>query len=130
MADSQLIRDGTTPQGKATTWIILEDIRLLCPSDTKLVQRWVMAVMYFSTGGPNWLQCSREDIGCGALAPFVNQLPFLSPASECEWAGLSCNFDACVTEIEFEENNLVGTIPTELGLLNDLVRPMLRGLID
>ncbi len=121
VADSSLIRDITTPQGQAARWIISEDELRLCPNDLKIVQRWVLAVMYFSTGGDSWTQCFQDDVECGVFLPFLNQEAFLSPSTECEWAGIACDAMACVTEIEFEENNLVGTIPTELGLLDELV---------
>lgn len=121
VADSSLIRDINTSQGRATRWIISEDALRLCPSDPKIIQRWVLAVMYFSTGGESWTQCNQNDAECGDFFPFLNQEAFLSPSIECEWAGITCNAMACVTEIEFEENNLAGTIPTELGLLDELV---------
>lgn len=86
------------------------------------MQRWVLAVIYYSTNGDSWLKCSAggeaSDL-CGAEDPFVGKSRFLAPVSECQWAGISC-IDGCVTEIEFEENELVGTIPTEIGLLSDL----------
>lgn len=119
--NSTLIEDLDTPQGMATDWIINEDLRRLCPDSRKIIQRWTLAVMYFSTGGDDWLQCFAGDPSCGNASPFFNRDAFLSPSIECEWAGISCNSEACVTEVEFEENRLVGTIPTELGLLSDLV---------
>ena len=115
------IRDPTTPQGRATTWLIGLDERTLCPSDDKLVQRWALAVMYFSTEGDDWFECSATDVMfCGTSGDFLNKEPFLSPVNECQWAGIECNVDACVTEVVFEENNLAGTIPSEIALLTDL----------
>jgi hypothetical protein len=120
-ADSFLIRDPTTTQGMATQWILNEDLRRLCPQDAKIIQRWALAVLYFSTGGDEWIECFDSDDDCGVFpSEFPNQRAFLSPFHECGWAGISCNVDACVTEIEFEENNLVGTIPTELALFSEL----------
>jgi hypothetical protein len=102
IADPSLIRNGSTSQGMATNWIINQDIRRLCADDEKLVQRWVMAVIYFSTGGSEWNQCSAVGSdSCGAEFPFVNKRRFLSPNSECQWAGVTCNAQACITEIEF-----------------------------
>jgi hypothetical protein len=116
-----IIRDPTTPQGRATEWIIGRDLRRLCPDNVKsIVQRWALAVVYYSTGGDDWFQCFENNTACGNFLPFLNQEAFLSPSNECEWAGISCNAQACVTEIEFEENNLVGTIPTEMGLFENL----------
>ena len=73
--------------------------------------------MYYSTDGDNWDSCFADD----ALCPDA----FLSPVNECEWFGITCvttpeGFD-CVERIIFEDNGLSGTIPTELGLLPDLV---------
>jgi len=118
VADPDLIRNNDFPQGLATTWLIEEDGYRICPGDEKLIQRWVLAVVYFSTGGDDWFQCSQNPAAndiCGAEDPFVGEDRFLSTTNECTWAGISC-IDGCVTEIEFEENNLVGTIPTEVSI--------------
>jgi len=120
VSEQALVDDLNTPQGQALTWLIEDDDRLLCPLDD-LIQRWVLAVIYFSTGGDNWDQCSDAGIDlCGSQDPFLTKRRFLSSFNECQWAGISCNINSKVTEIEFEENNLIGTIPTEIGLLTDL----------
>lgn len=122
VGDSLLINDPLTPQGRATTWLIEQDTRGLCPPDDQLIQRWTLAVIYYSTGGDTWNQCSENGLdACGLENPFIGKQRFLSEFNECQWAGISCNVDSNVTEIEFEENNLVGTIPTEIGLLTDLI---------
>ena len=120
--DGSVLLDMTTPQGLATDWILNQDGAVTCPDDPKFLQRWVLAVMYYSTGGDEWIQCSANPLAtddCGSALPNVGATRFLSSGSECEWAGISC-IDDCVTEIEFEENNLNGIIPTEIGLLSDL----------
>jgi hypothetical protein len=102
VADPTLIRNITTPQGMATDWLINQDVRQLCPHNPKIVQRWAVAVIYFSTGGNEWLKCGALGIDpCGFENPFVEKRRFLSGFSECQWAGISCNSDSCVTEIEF-----------------------------
>ena len=113
----EVIEDFSTPQGQATEWILNQDGLGLCPDAPKIIQRWVLAVMYYSTDGDNWDSCFADD----ALCPDA----FLSPVNECEWFGITCvttpeGFD-CVERIIFEDNGLSGTIPTELGLLPDLV---------
>ena len=122
VANSTLIRNRATPQGRATEWIIQDDLAGICPDNPKLIQRWALAVMYFSTGGDDWTECFMDDVSCPTSLTFLGDDAFLSESNECEWAGISCDVEACVTEIEFEDNNLAGTIPTELGLLEDLVR--------
>jgi hypothetical protein len=98
----------------ATEWILNEDEAVICPDNDKFLQRWVLAVIYYSTGGDEWIQCSANpdaNVTCGSLEPHLGESAFLSSGSECEWAGITC-VDGCVTEIEFEENNLNGIIPT------------------
>eukprot|EP00977_Amphora_coffeiformis_P011314 scaffold2720_cov173-Amphora_coffeaeformis.AAC.21 len=122
VVDSSVLLDMTTPQGLATDWILNQDEAVICPDDPKFLQRWVLAVIYYSTGGDEWVQCSANPLAtddCGNIVPNLGATRFLSGGSECDWAGISC-IDDCVTEIEFEENNLNGIIPTEIGLLSDL----------
>ena len=103
-ADPDAIRDITTAQGEATEWLLNGDFRKLCPDTPKILQRWVLAVTYFSTGGNDWLKCSANFLAnddCGNEEIFGNKTRFLSGFSECEWAGITCSDDICVTEIEF-----------------------------
>jgi len=76
-----------------------------------------MAVMYYSTEGDSWDLCFEEDSDCPGR-------PFLSPVDECFWFGITCitrsDGARCVERIIFENNNVAGTIPTELGLLDEL----------
>jgi hypothetical protein len=107
VADSALIRDLSTPQGMAADFIIHQDARRLCPDNAKLIQRWVITTVYFSTGGDDWIKCSASGSDpCGTETPFVGKTAFLSPSHECQWAGISCNFQACVTEIEFGKSDV------------------------
>ena len=90
-----------TPQNNAANWIIYEDFDFfICPDDPKLIQRYVMAIFYFSTGGEGWKECSTSLIN--------NECPeghnFLSGVSECQWGGVSCNNHGCMTNITFGEN--------------------------
>lgn len=39
---------------------------------------------------------------------------------ECQWTGIECNIGEQVRSISLEENNLGGTIPTEIALLTSL----------
>jgi hypothetical protein len=154
VADPTLIRNVATPPGMATDWLINHDVRQMCPDNPKIIQRWAAAVVYFSTGGNDWIQCGAMGTdACGFENPFVEKRRFLSEFNECEWAGISCNSESWVTEMEFgkkpprrksrvvkyvpsshrfaslykkkcktcpEENNLVGTIPSEIGLFSEL----------
>jgi hypothetical protein len=92
--DPQLLRQPDTPQAKAINWLIGEDGLVRCPDHPKLIQRWALATMYYSTNGDGWFQCSNDE---GA----IGDSRFLAPLDECLWAGIVCSIDFCVTEIEF-----------------------------
>ena len=70
--------DGTTPQGQAYKWLMDEDAYFANTAITRAMamQRYVLGVFYFATGGPNtWLENN-----------------WLAGA-ECssEWTGITCN---------------------------------------
>lgn len=98
------LRTDGTYQKQATDWLIGKDELVVCPDDPKIVQRWALAVIYYATNGDDWLQCAQDGIDlCGFEDPFVGDSRFLSGVSECDWAGISCDFLQCVDEIEFGE---------------------------
>jgi hypothetical protein len=104
--DTQVLRQSDTPQAKAINWLIHEDGLVRCPNHEKLIQRWAVATIYYSTNGDGWYQCSNK-VGaiddCGNETPFMGDTRFLAPLDECLWAGIICSLDFCVTEIEFGE---------------------------
>jgi len=124
-----------SPQSQSLRWITEEDSLYLCPDDPFLVQRYTMAVFYFSTDGPNWVECSAPDdlsdpasiaeanANC-ALEVEIGQGgtdAWLTPVSECQWGGVACDpVSSDMERIEFEKNNLAGTIPRELQELSEL----------
>lgn len=106
VANPDDIRDVSTPQGKATTWIIEQDMFNACPDaiDCTFIQRWSLAVIYFSTNGDDWFECSANPNAsdpCGTVRPFRGKERFLSAGTECDWAGITCNIQGCVTEIVY-----------------------------
>ena len=93
----------TSPQSRALNWLLNERNETTCPG-SKLLQRWVLATMYYSTGGDDWFKCSSRlgaNDNCGSEAPFLGKKRFLSEDNECLWAGITCDTEKCVTEIEF-----------------------------
>lgn len=108
VTDPVSLRNATFPQYHALQWLLHEDGLLLCPANSKhIVQRWTLAVLYYATEGDAWFKCSNNAFAtdnCGSESPFHNgERRFLSSVHECEWAGLVCNIDRCVTEFEFGE---------------------------
>lgn len=117
-----------TPQNRAFVWlqddVQAQDERQLrkarrnlkeISTFEKTIQRYAMAVFYYSTNGDDW----------------TNNTNWLSfNTSECLWAnqiskneiqrGSACDGDNRLTILDFEANNLQGTLPAELGLLKHL----------
>jgi hypothetical protein len=112
--DGSLDEPGS-PQNLAATWLIEEDMAYLCPQDLNLIQRYALAVFYFSTEGDDWFECtaptdfsSMEAIqeandGCD-LNITGNPLPvdaWLTPSSECNWGAVACNDEGFIETIDF-----------------------------
>jgi hypothetical protein len=80
-------------------------------TDEKLIQRYSLATLFFSTNGRNWYNTSM----------------WLDDGDECDrwWqptGGILCNsLNGSVVSLGLGSNNLLGTIPPEIGLLKSLV---------
>ena len=82
--------DSKTPAGQQTTFN---------------VQRYILALLYLSNGGDEWL----------------NNDQWMTKAHECEWYGVFCNvYDGMVDKLDLSKNNLKGYMPPELGELRGL----------
>ncbi|KAL7490391.1 hypothetical protein ACHAWT_000019, partial [Skeletonema menzelii] len=73
--------------------------------DPKQSQLYALKAFYFATNGDSW------DINSGWLD---------SSQSECDWFGVTCDDENIVTSLDLGNNNLSGSIPTEIGLLKSL----------
>jgi len=98
------IREPGTPQSSAYHWITEFDE--LLNAETHFVQRYALAVLYYSAKGENWTHSDN----------------FLDDNHECEWYGISCNSKLEVDEIVLDNNNLNGTIPAEISGIKTLTR--------
>lgn len=114
ISDSDALHDWMAPQGRAFQWLVNEDERMINANDPYLVQRYVLAVLFYATNGENW---NNE------------ALHWMSLMHECFWnkkvkgrlVGVTeCDEDKNVVRIEIPENNLQGSLPLELGLLKSL----------
>lgn len=68
-------------------------------------ERYALAVLYFETGGTNLWKFNSG---------------WLTSTVPCGWYGVACDSNGKVASIEFNNNDLVGTIPTEIGILSTL----------
>ena len=101
ISDTSALANTTSPQARALDWLVNQDGLRLCPEDTQLIQRYTLAVFYFSTNGDSWIACGRRStvscipnlsfvIGDPVVARYSNKT-WLSTMDECLWGGLSCN---------------------------------------
>ena len=121
-------RDPTSPQSQALVWLQDDPLTLTPGRSTRTVlQRYVLAVLYFATSGPTtW------------------KIDYLRPTDDvCAWNdgfppsaeagklhGVYCHDDddgGIVYRLDLPANQLVGQIPWELGLLTNLTRINLDG---
>ena len=71
------------------------------------LQRYILALLCVSTGGDEW----------------VNNDKWMSSVSECEWHGVSCDsFEGMIDGIDLSNNNLKGSLLSELGELRGVER--------
>lgn len=95
--------DPTSPQIMAMEWLV-NDPQATSLSDLKLMQRYVLATLYFSTDGSGWNN---------PLSWVVESL------EECEWSGIECDDSGGVKVIRLPDENLSGPLPAEIHLLSD-----------
>jgi len=114
LSSEQDLLNSDSAQSKALEWILLDDDFFLCPDDPSFVQRYFLAVLYFSTGGANWNSCAaHQSSSCKGNR-------FLSATSECSWGGCECDRNNQLMRINLDSNNLKGGLPHEIGALNHL----------
>eukprot|EP00978_Attheya_sp_CCMP212_P015322 scaffold39519_cov59-Attheya_sp.AAC.6 len=101
-----------SPQRNALMWIANHDRSGIEYTDTLFYQRYALIVLYYATQ-PNTFT---------SLDVWVD-----TTKHECDWGrAISCITDSTdmrrLTNIDLAKKRLQGTIPTEIGLLKDLVR--------
>ena len=145
--------DETSPQSRAYQWLeSLPSPSLLLPVDAttdqpegdeqilmrRYLQRYVMAVFFFSTQGNAW---TRND---GWLTPMVSMDDTTDSTTnstiivnnvdtttttdtsiqECDWYGVLCDNAGRLTSLQLDSNSLSGTIPNDISLWGDSLRSL------
>jgi len=99
------------PQREAIKWLLGKNNTNLDPKkdQSQLAQRYQLATLYFSTSGGNWSNT-------------ISNPNVLSSENECTWdpQWISCSDDRKVVTIKIENNQLQGSIPSEIGNFNKL----------
>jgi len=104
--------DPTTPQGKCRDWIAEKDtldFRSSLPSEAEVLQRYIFCVVYYSTGGDEWVLDDKDN-------------PLMDPDGHvCSWNQVGClKNETTIVALYLNDRNLQGTIPSELVHLSSL----------
>lgn len=103
----------------------------------RIMQRYALAMLYFSFQGYGWDNCSSDrsltsSISFGQCVDSDGQelVRFLGSEHECEWYGVTCSTNTTqdldvnmyypATHLELPSNNLHGYIPDDISLLYTL----------
>jgi hypothetical protein len=123
----------SSPQSQALDWILSD---LFSSSDglseDRLVQRFALATLYYSTNGTNWdhvgwlnstNEClwDRNDIVCSPEPPEVEGLD-LSEDSLSGRIPIELSLLTQLTSLRLYKNQLAGSLPSEFGLLTQLTQ--------
>jgi len=97
------VHDVNQPQGRAASWLLHDDERKIESTDSQLIQRYALAVLYFATGGDDyWTFCSRsrsDNNGNNSSCIYGEDenayekrtaSSYLSKDHECLWMGSTC----------------------------------------
>ncbi len=129
------------PNGRAMEW--LKEDACNCGqfcTTIELTQRYILAVLYFSTDGPNWTNCGdkQSEEECQVQSAYGKEKGkgsnWLTCNSECEWGGTNCKRNGKLNVTDVENNRLDGILPAEMAELSDLTvlaleQNQLRGAI-
>ena len=74
ISETGLLDDTDEPQGKAFTFMLIDDPANIdpCTEEDRLIQRYILTVLYFATDGDDW----------------ENNDGWLIDANECNWFGI------------------------------------------
>jgi len=90
-----------TPQQRAMSWLLYEDERALT---AEVALRWALGSLFYQLNGEVWTVSEG----------------WLSNDHICEWAKIECDINLNIRELVLSDNNLAGTIPNELAMMEDL----------
>ena len=120
VTSSEELNDVGSSANLAFEWLVGDDTYYICPDDAKVIQRYVVAKIYFQQEGENWIECSHPDYSSSPDDPSCNPdetngnilagTSWMDGTHECDWAFITCDSDLCITQIEVDENNVGGTL--------------------
>lgn len=116
----EAVNDTSTPQYQAFEWTI-NDPEYLAYSVDRVMQRWAMAVLYFSLGGDAWKTSSSRRLNGNKDGGKAEWLSYTH--NECQWYHIEsnnkniCNDAGALVGLFLSGLGLTGTIPPEIALL-------------
>lgn len=105
----ELLYDPQTPQYEAYQWLLNDDpagLDLDVIPQTTLEQRYVSALLYFSTEGDSWY----DSLG------FLGQGDVCTWQSEASGQGISCNAEGGIEAITISKSSSVPCVPSFIFL--------------
>lgn len=100
----QAMANSTSHHSRAFKFL-QQDPSLASYSKQRILQRFVLSVLFHSTGGDSWLRYDSW---------------FSNDVHECDWWSVVCGQREEVLNITLRSNSLVGHLPPELSLLTTL----------
>ena len=83
--------DPQSPQFRAYQWILADDpMQLMAFQIPAILQRYVLATLYYATAAEEWSWCGRP---LGGSPCEGEEMRFLGGGSECTWFGVICQRD-------------------------------------
>ena len=118
----EALRTPSTPQNRAFNWLAANS-DLETYTNKRIVQRYALATLYFSTNGDSWMTKERW-LDNGDECSWWRSSNPCQEDSECLWwqgsyDAVPCTDSGDVRNLQLNDNNLQGTIPPEIGLLSD-----------
>ena len=104
------LQTDSTPQNMAFTWLVVNNTNLGVYTYEKIIQRYALATLYFSTNGDSW----------------EHNKFWMDNGEECgRWQTgyietVICTAAGALIDLDLSENYLNGTLPPEIGLLSSL----------
>lgn len=111
----QALKDPNSIQSRTLEWLADEDPRQLDPDEFEILERYILALLFISTGGKQW----------------SHKANWMSAAHICEWENVECltlGGIQSVNSLHMFQNSLRGKIPTELIKLSNLGEQFLQVL--
>lgn len=128
ISSSQDLQTRDTPQYRAAFWIANKDLEqrefsesLKIDDDAnRVIQRYVLAVVYFATGGPDHWHKTLDFITATDECAWSQELAMPHFISEQYNVGVGCDTNLNVRSLFLPENGLIGKIPNEIRFLSKL----------